>query len=108
MERHGFIGTENGKKTPLIPYITRQEADSLRDIEREAGDAFCEQCLERAVDICRRNRVTYPPHITVAPDFLHTKAIGYLPMAYVYEAAARGLLEIKPEQSYPIMYCVVR
>lgn len=104
-EKYGFIKTVNGKKIPAVPYITKEEDKRFFEIEREAGKAFCDACLDKAVKICRENPIRYPAHITMAPDWIYTEPMD-LPMAYVYEAANRGIITLEADKSYPVMYIV--
>lgn len=108
LERLGFLKEENGKKIPAVPYITKEENAHFFEIEREAGKAFCDVCLEKAVKICRDNPISYPKHIAIVPEFIHIECMMDLPMAYVYEAAKRGIIVLEPNKSYPIMYLVMR
>lgn len=108
LERLGFIKEEGGRKVPAVPYITRDENGRFFEIEGEAGRAFCDACLEKAVKICRDNPVLYPKHISVVPNFIHAESLMDLPMAYVYEAARRGAIALEQNRSYPVMYFVLR
>lgn len=108
LERLGFIKEDNGKKIPAIPYITKEENTRFYEIESEAGKAFCDACLEAAVKVCRDNPIPYPKHISFVPDFIHTECMMDLPMAYVYEAAKRGIIVLEPNRAYPVMYFVMR
>lgn len=108
LERLGFIKEENGRKIPAVPYIAKEEIPRLAEIERQGGTAFCEACLEDAVNICRNNPIPYPKHISLAPDFIHAERIMGLPMAYVYEAAKRGEILLEDNQSYPVMYFIMK
>lgn len=108
LERLGFIKAENGRKVPAIPYITREDDARFFEIEGEAGGAFCAACLEKAAKVCRENPVSYPKHISIVPGHIHTERLMDLPMAYVYEAAKRGILPLDPDKSYPVAYIVTR
>ena len=108
LERLGFVKEDNGKKIPAIPYITKEENTRFFEIESEAGKAFCDACLEDAVKVCRDNPIPYPKHISIVPDFIHTECLMDLPMAYVYEAAKRGIIALEQNKSYPVMYFVMR
>ena len=107
LEKLGFIRTENGRKVPAVPYITKSDNIQLREIENEAGKAFCDACLEKAVKVCREQLISYPEHISIVPDFIYAECLLYSPMAYVYEAAERGIIALEPDKSYPIMYFVM-
>ena len=65
LERHGFIKSENGRKVPAVPYITKEENAHFFAIESEAGQAFCDACLEKAVSVCRANPRIYPDRKSV-------------------------------------------
>lgn len=108
LERLGFIKEENGRKVPAIPYITGGDNARFFEIEGEAGGAFCATCLEKAAKVCRDNPVSYPKHISIVPDYIYTERLMDLPMAYVYEAAKRGILPLEPGKSYPVAYIVTR
>jgi RNA polymerase sigma-70 factor (ECF subfamily) len=107
MERYGFIKNENNKLIPAVPYITRKDEKRFFDIEREAGEAFCNACLDKAINICNANVIPYPKRIPFAEEAAFGLPLDFLPMGYVYEAAARGLVEIKEGKCYPVMYLVV-
>ena len=108
LESLGFIKEADGKKIPAVPYITRDENAQFGQIEREAGKAFCDACLEDAAKICRDHPIPYPKRISIVPGYIHTECMMDLPMAYVYEAAKRGVLSLEPDQSYPVMYFVIQ
>lgn len=108
MERQGFIKEENGRKIPAVPYITKEENTRLFEIEREAGEAFCDASLEEAVKVCRGNPISYPKHISIVPEFISIESMMDLPMAYVYEAVKRGIIVLEPSKSYPVMYFIMR
>lgn len=108
LERLGFLKEENGRKIPAVPYITKEENARFLEIESEAGKAFCDACLEEAVKVCRNNPISYPNHITIIPDYIYIECLMDLPMAYVYEAAKRGIIALEPNRSYPVMYFVMR
>ena len=95
MERYGFIQIENGVKVPAVPYITREDERVFFDIEREAGAAFCEACLDDAVRVCKDNIIPYPKRIPFAEEAAFGLPVDFHPMAYVYEAATRGIITIE-------------
>jgi hypothetical protein len=108
MERYGFIKTENGVKVPAVPYISRGDEKIFFDIEREAGAAFCNACLDETVQACKDNIIAYPKRIPFADEAAFGLPVDFLPMAYVYEAAARGIITIKEGAFYPVSYMVVK
>ena len=108
LEKQGFIKEVNGIKIPAVPYITKAENTRFYEIESEAGKAFCDACLEKAVKVCRDNPISYPKHISMVPDFIHTESMMDLPMAYVYEAAERGIITIESDKNYPVMYFIMK
>ena len=85
--------------------LWHEEDKRFFEIEHEAGKAFCDACLDKAVKVCKENPIRYPAYITMAPDWIHTEPMD-LPMAYVYEAANRGIITLETDKSYPVMYIV--
>ena len=108
MIRYGFIREANGKMTPAVPYITQADDQTFHNIERETGEAFCRIFLDDLVKMCDDNKVPYPKRIPFADEFAYGLPLDYLPMAYVYEAAAQGIITIEPDKHYPVMYLVKR
>ena len=106
MVRYGFIKEENGEMVPAVPYISQGDDQTFHDIEREAGEAFCHTFLDDLVKMCDDNKVPYPARIPFADEFAYGLPLDYLPMAYVYEAAERGVITIDPDRYYPVMYLV--
>jgi hypothetical protein len=106
MEKYGFIKEENGKKIPAVPYITRADEKIFFDAESAGGDAFCRVLLDEAVKMCRESKVPYPPRIPFADEHAYTLPLNFLPMAYAYEAARRGVITIEAGKYYPVMYLV--
>ena len=108
MERHGFIKEENGAKIPAVPYITQEDEKIFFDIERALGDAFCDACFDDLVKICKINKVNYPKRIPFAENYAYGLPLDFMTMAYVYEAAERGIISIAEDKCYPVMYLVKR
>ena len=104
MEKYGFIKEENDVKVPAVPYIARDDDKIFFDIEREMGEVFCNACLDDLVKICKENKVKHPKRIPFANKFAYDLPLDFLPMAYVYEAAERGVISIEEGKYYPIMY----
>ena len=105
MEHYGFIKDQNGTKVPAIPYITNKDEKTFFHIEGEMGDNFCKASLEDAAEMCKSTKISYPKHLTYVDDPC-CLPIGYLPMAYVYEAAKRGIISIEEGKFYPVMYLI--
>jgi len=106
MERYGYIKEENGVKFPALPYITREDESIFFDIERELSKAFCDICLDDLVKVCKANKVNYPKRIPFAENYAYDLPLSFLIMAYVYEAAERGIIPIEEGKYYPVMYMV--
>ena len=108
MERYGFIKEENGTKVPAVPYITQKDEDIFFDIERELGDSYSNACLDELAAVCKANMVEYPKRIPFAENHAYNLPLDFIPMAYVYEAAKRGIIIIEDGKYYPVMYLVKR
>ena len=104
MERYGFI--KDGK--PAVPYITKDNEKIFFDIERELGLGFCDACLDDAVKMCKENKISCPKRIPFAEEYIYTPPLDFLPMAYVYEAAERGIITIEEGKYYPVMYMIIK
>jgi len=108
MKRYGLVKDEDGMKVPAVPYITKADEEIFHDIQREAGEGFCYACLDDAVKICNENIIPYPKRLQFAEEDAFGLPIDYLPLAYVYEAAAREFITIEEGMFYPVMYMVAR
>jgi len=106
MERYGFIKDENGAKVPAVPYITREHERTFFDIERELGNEFSKACLDELVTVCKANKIDHPKRIPFADDYAYDLPLSFITLAYVYEAAERGVIAIEEGKYYPVMYLV--
>jgi RNA polymerase sigma-70 factor (ECF subfamily) len=106
IEKYGFIKEENGKKVPAVPYITPADEIKIDEAERTGGAAFCRDLLDKAAKMCRENKIPYPKRIPYAEKYAYGLPLEFLSMAYVYEAAERGLITIEDGKYYPVMYLV--
>jgi len=106
-ERYGFIKDENGTKALAVPFISAADEKTFSKIEKEGGSAFCTQLQDKAVELCKANKIKYPKRITAIPNnIISCMAITDLPMCYIYEAAERGLITIEDGKNYPVMFLV--
>jgi len=106
MERYGFIKEENGIKIPAVPYIAQADEKIFFDVEREMGEDFCNAFLNDLSQLCKENKVKHPKRIPFADGSAYDLPLCYLPMAYVYEAAKRGIITIEEGKYYPVMYLI--
>ena len=108
LEKNGFIKTENGIKKPSIPFITKKDEIRFFEIESAGAKEYCSLLLNKAVDVIKENIIKYPKHISLVSDLVYENSLFYLPMAYIYEAAEKGIITIEKDKSYPIMYINLR
>ena len=108
LEQNGFVKTENGVKKSAVPLITKDDEKKFFEIESIAGKEYCDLLLEKAVQVMRENVIKYPKHLTLVSDNVYTDALFYLPMAYIFEAAEKGIIILEKDKPYPIMYMVLR
>lgn len=108
LEKYGFIKTENNKKVSAIPYITADEVKRFFEIESHYADRYCKLLLKKAVDTAGNAQLKYPDRISLIPDYIYSEPVFYHPMAYIYEAAGKGVITLEEGRNYPIMYIVKR
>ncbi|MDF2538693.1 MAG: polymerase sigma factor, sigma-70 family [Herbinix sp.] len=108
LEKYGFLKSEDGRKTAAVPYITVEDEKHFFEIEGTASHKYCSLLLQKAVDTVKDNIMKIPKHITHIPSFVYSEPLFYHPMAYIYEASERGVIELEDGKYYPIMYIVSR
>jgi RNA polymerase sigma-70 factor (ECF subfamily) len=105
----GFIAREqDGEYAVRVPYITEADLRRFFEIESEAGHRMLDQLRQKARDVCRENAVNYPKRIKTAPSTIATNPISNMHMAYIYEAAQRGIIELQEGKNYPVMFFVTK
>lgn len=107
LEKYCFIENKDGKWISLIPYLSADEEKHFFEIESMASKRYIENLADIAVGYIKSNKRNIPKHITIVPSLHNINAITDSPMAYVFEAAERGVITIENGKNYPIM-CVVK
>ena len=105
MHRLGLVTADN---QPAVPYITQAELVLFHNIERDSGAEFFQALREPLVDMYQKSKIPYPKRIPFGEESAYGLPLGYLVMAYAYEAAARGVIEIEDGKHYPVMYLVMQ
>lgn len=103
-EKYGFIKTVDGKKVANIPIMNTGEEAQFYEIEKTAGEEYANVFLEKAVKVCKDNKIKYPKRIEIAPSYIYSLSVFDYPMAYVYEANKKDVINLEKDKNYPIMY----
>ena len=108
LEKHSFLRTVGGEKQPAVPYLSQSGFNALCRIEREGGEAWRGRLLDRAADVARKAVPKFPKRISHVPQYLYAEPLFFLPMAYIYQAAARGSIPLDRNREYPVMLFVTK
>ena len=99
LEERGFLKTENGGLTVLVPCLSPSEERQFWDICQRASNSFALQIREPLVEYIASHRKQIPAHLKSVPE--QKLSLPYEPrtMMFVFEAIRQG---IHPEElGYP-------
>jgi len=106
--KYNFV-TADGKE-PSIPFLTKSEYKRVEEINISGKERILDVAGEKAIQLMLENVKQYPKHIAKEniSECRYTYALENLPMAYIYEARDRGVIEIKEDKHYPVCFMVLK